>query len=38
MGNVKLVNDKSFMYSKMLKTLVCGVKIRVLWHINSLSF
>ena len=30
MGNVKVLNDKSFMYLKMLQTLVCGVKIRIL--------
>ena len=38
MGNVKVVNDKGFMYLKILQTLVCGVTIRILWQINSLSF
>ena len=30
MGNVKVLNDKGFMYLKMLQTLVCGVKIIIL--------
>ena len=38
MGNVKVVDDKGFMYLKILQTLVCGVTIRTLCQINSLSF
>ena len=30
MGNVKVVDDKGFMYLKILQTLVCGVTIRTL--------